>query len=397
MDLIKIFESFIALLFLPLASHLVQFAAGEGDPLGMLIMKWVFLMLPLLSLIWAYWVSMISLATIIIRSERNAFLTKLLMTWWDLGHSILSFWSGTLRFVLKLVFVSVMAVRFVVLSACYMTRDLFMIPLRTVSQMGDNVINRGVPWIAIALTLFWSTLEATIFTYVMTPLVLDTLSNMTGSTLTEQFVRIPLFMFMFFIVLGSYSVLSTWTQALATKNIPSIIKIGVIEFVAMFVEVVFLYREFVDALVPWFAQHSSGNFELGIAGTLAIAGITWFGVRAISWFLFASSGTPTIMAIIQGTGIKFKTFEAVAKQGNAYASTDEFMKRLKGDEEWLRAQTDELVAAFILPPLQIVACAINFATVLLTTQQLFSLPFNNLHELREARVNMQKIEKRKAS
>src|SRR5260370_41805084 len=75
------------------------------------------------------------------------------------------------------------------------------------------------------------------------------------------------------------------------------------ELVAMFVEVVFLYREFVDALVPWFAQHTSGNFDLGIAGTLAIAGFTWLGIRSLSWFLFGSAGTPTIMAIIQGQGL----------------------------------------------------------------------------------------------
>jgi len=118
-----------------------------------------------------------------------------------------------------------------------------------VTQVGDNVVNRGVPWIAVGLTMFWCLLESVIFTYVMTPLVLDTLSNMTGTGLSEQFVRIPLFLFMLFIVLGSYSVLSTWTIALRSRNAITIVKIGVIESVAMFVEVVFLYREFVDALV----------------------------------------------------------------------------------------------------------------------------------------------------
>ena len=101
---------------------------------------------------------------------------------------------------------------------------------------------------------FWCVFEAIIFTYVMTSLVIDTLSNLAGSQMTETAVRIPLFLFMFFVVLGSYAVLSTWTSALKSKDWGAIIKIGAVEGVARFVEVVFFYREFVDALVPWFAQ-----------------------------------------------------------------------------------------------------------------------------------------------
>jgi len=75
------------------------------------------------------------------------------------------------------------------------------------------------------------------------------------------------------------------------KNVYSIVGILVIEFVSLFVEVVFLYHEFVDSLVPWFAQYSEG-LELGIFWTLAIACLAWFGIRSISWFLFAVHGTP---------------------------------------------------------------------------------------------------------
>src|SRR4029077_21207983 len=120
--------------------------------------------------------------------------------------------------------------------------------------------------IAVGMTFFWCVFEAIIFTYVITSLVIDTLSNLAGTQLTQSAVRIPLFLFMFFIVLGSYAVLSTWTAALKSKDWGAIIKIGAIESVELFVEVVFFYREFMDALVPWFAQHASGHFELGIAG-----------------------------------------------------------------------------------------------------------------------------------
>src|SRR5208337_3050662 len=116
-----------------------------------------------------------------------------------------------------------------------------------------------------------------------------------------------LYFFLLLLILGSYSVLATWADAIKSKNIASIIKITAIEVVALMVEVMFLYREFVDSLVPWFAQHSSGKFDLGITGTLGIAFMAWLGIRGLSWFLFAAHGTPTIMAIIQGSGLKARS------------------------------------------------------------------------------------------
>src|SRR5207249_10935181 len=121
--------------------------------------------------------------------------------------------------------------------------------------------------------------------------------------LTATGIRIPLFFFMLFIALGSYAVLSAFTKAVVSRDWATILKIAVVESVAMFVEIVFLYREFVDALVPWFAQHASHKFDLGIGGTLLIAGLVWLGVRSLSWFLFAHAGTPTILAIISGRGV----------------------------------------------------------------------------------------------
>ena len=126
---------------------------------------------------------------------------------------------------------------------------------------------------------------------------------MTNEQLSEEFIRIPLFIFLLFIVLGSYAVLSTFADAFRSRNIHSIIGISVIEIVTLTVEILFLYREFVDSLVPWFAQYSE-NFELGIFGTLFISAFVWFGIRSLSWFLFAAHGTPVIMSVIQGKGLQ---------------------------------------------------------------------------------------------
>ncbi len=142
---------------------------------------------------------------------------------------------------------------------------------------------------------------------------------------------------------------------------------------------VFLYREFVDSLVPWFAQYSPG-FELGVFWTLAIACVAWFGIRSISWFLFASHGTPTILAIIQGKGVG-TTATAERSPGQAAAFSTEFMKKVKADAEWAKTKGDEILAAFILPPLQVVASVVNFATLLVNGSHLFELPFTNLESI----------------
>ena len=215
----------------------------------------------------------------------------------------------------------------------------------------------------------------------MTPLVLDTFSNMTGEQLSELTIRVPLFLFMFFIVLGSYSVLSTLADALKMKSIPNIIKIAVIESVAMFVEVVFLYREFVDSLVPWFAQHASKDFQLGIVGTLAIAGVTWFGVRGLSWFLFAAHGTPTIMAVIRGAGVRPASPDSQPRDVKELLLTYNFINQIKGETGAIRKMGDELLASFVIPPLQVIAACVNFCVLLITTEHLFRLPFKSMEDV----------------
>jgi hypothetical protein len=251
-------------------------------------------------------------------------------------------------------------------------------------SVGNTALQPGVPWIAVAMTVLWCTFEATIFTYVMTSLTIDTLSNLAGTQLTETAVRIPLFLFMLAIVLGSYSVLSTWADALKKRDWPAIVKIGFIEVVAMFVEVVFLYREFVDALVPWFAQHTSGDFELGVAGTLGIAGATWLGIRSMTWFLFATAGTPTLMAIIQRRGVGAPETPSAVRPGFRFFS-DGFTNQLQRELSWVGTEGERLIDAFLVPPMQVVAAALNFVTLLVANRHFVELPLETVRDLTDAR------------
>jgi hypothetical protein len=366
------------------------FAWGAGDPVWLLALKRVFLILPLGAVALAYWTSVLSLPSIVVRAKRRTFVSLLLVTWWDLARAIFAFWGGAFRFLLRLATSLFGFVQMLVVGIWALVQELVVLPLRVVRNVGWNALSPGVPWIAVGMTVFWCVFEAVIFTYVMTPLVIDTLSNLAGTELTETAVRIPLFLFMLFIVLGSYAVLSTWATALRSRDWPSIVKIGVVEAVAMFVEIVFLYREFVDALVPWFAQHTSGNFDLGIIGTLLIAGLTWLGIRSLSWFLFASSGTPTIMAIIQRQGVGSRESSNGTPPVATLFSKD-FTARLRQEFQWVGEEGERLLDAFLVPPMQVVAGALNFVTLLVANRHLLELPLQSVRDFKDARTLVKEL------
>jgi hypothetical protein len=360
------------------------FIWGAGDPVWLLATKRLFLLMPFGAAALGYWTSVLSLPTILVRTKRRAFVGLVIITWWDLARATFTFWGGVIRFFLRLAISLLGALQMIVVGLWAVVQEIVLLPFRLIRSVGSNVLNPGVPWIAVGMTFLWCLFEAMIFTYVMTSLVIDTLSNLAGTEMTEAAVRIPLFLFMLFIILGSYAVLSTWTTALRSRDWPSIIKIGVVELVAMFVEVVFLYREFVDALVPWFAQHTSGNFELGIFGTLAIAGLTWLGIRSLSWFLFASAGTPTIMAIIQGQGVGSRDAAGGVRQEFRVFS-ENYTGQLRKEFAWVGAEGERLLDAFLVPPMQVVAAALNFVTLLVMNRHLLDLPLESVRDFKDAR------------
>src|SRR5262249_53329485 len=152
----------------------------------------------------------------------------------------------------------------------------------------------------------------------------------------------------------------------------------------MFVEIVFLYREFVDALVPWFAQHASGHFELGVGGTIGIAAVVWLGIRSLSWFLFAGAGTPTILAIIQGQGVGDPDALGAPK-AEFHLFTENFMNHLRQEFEWAGVEGQRLMDAFLVPPMQVVAAALNFVTTRPANRHLRDLPLQSVADFKDAR------------
>jgi hypothetical protein len=315
-----------------------------------------------------------------------------------MGKSIFFFWGGIIKVFFNFSIALLGFLKISVLGVWSILQEIVLIPFRMLRSAGQNVITSPIPWIAVFLTIFWCIIEAMIFTYVMTPLVVDTFSNITGEQVQVSFIRIPLFTFLLFIVLGSYAIISTMVDSVKNKNIPAVVRIMVIEMVVLFVEVIFLYREFVDSLVPWFAQYSE-TFELGISGSLLISSFVWFGIRSLSWFLFAGQGTPTIMTVIQGRGLTFPTRPEMPRT-RVLDFSAEIINKIKQDAHWIQKRGEELMASIMLPPLQVIASGINFCTLLINNNHLFELPFRDLESITDTKILMEynlKMSSRKSS
>src|SRR3954464_8212141 len=74
----------------------VLVALMSGPPATRIFM-WAVLLVPVLLLSAGMWSTALSLYTLPFRSGRGAFITAMLMTWWDAGRCIWLFWTGMLR------------------------------------------------------------------------------------------------------------------------------------------------------------------------------------------------------------------------------------------------------------------------------------------------------------
>ena len=338
-----ILKAVVSALFFPLLfqESFIVFAWGASDSFWLMLGKRIFLLLPVFAVVLACWASIACVLTVIFRQNRRQFMISLLITWWDLGKSIILFWGGILKMLLTATVAAAELAKIVLLSLWAIVGEILFMPFRALRSMSQNVFSSPVPWMAVYMTLFWCIVEATIFTYVTTPLVTDVFLNITGENIALNLIRIPLFIFLLFVVMGSYAVLATFVDSLKQKNLRSILGIGAIETVVLSVEVLFLYREFVDSLVPWFAQYSE-NFDLGIFGTLAISAFVWFGIRSLSWYLFAAHGTPTILHLIQGKGVVVLGRGEMPKS-RLVSVSPEFIERVKSEMGWIQTKSEDLV------------------------------------------------------
>ena len=354
------------------------FATSGASP-GEIAAKGVFLLPPIALLVAAIWCTMASLYTLPFRSGRGGFLTAVLLSWWDAGRMMWFYWAGLVRFGVVLAgwiwgLVKLAGSLFVRLIKFIFTRPFALLDWAT-----RQYFQPGVPWIAFVFILVWSALEATIFTFTLRPTVTEVLADLTGSELSGIAVSLILWPFLFILISGSFAAIQALVEAIRTRKTSQIVSMALVEGFVMFFEVMFLYRELIDAITPWIAQQT--GFQLGFFWTLALASFGWIGIRAMTWFLFGRFGTPALLAILarqnipgaQGAGATATSLEPEFWRGPIAA--------LKAEAEWFKKEAREVFELLSLPVLQLLAAGVNFAVVVLLGRPVFALPFRNLEQV----------------
>ncbi len=348
--------------------------------------KYIFLLFPVLLFLAAIWCTQATLYTIPFRSKRIQLAQRMLFAWWDAARAMFLYWTGLVRFSLVAAGWILTLARLGLRLMVEAVGQILMAPFSMTGRMSKSYFKPGVPWVAFLLLLTWCVLEATIFTFTMFPTISEVLADLVGVDV-PPFAGPILFMFLLMLILGSFACLQVLMDTIRKRQFKFIIQMLVVELFVMMFEVMFLYREFVDAVTPWIAQQTDERFRLGIGFTLSLATFGWIGIRGMTWFLFGQFGTPPLLAFISRQPLAapdgIPPFEIPETEAPPWWHKP--VSEFKGETEWLHARGEELVEYLTLPVLQILASALNFAMILLTGAPVMSLPLKGLHVLMRTR------------
>ena len=251
--------------------------------------------------------------------------------------------------------------------------------------MVDSITSRylrpGVPWIAVMLTLVWSGLEATIFSFTLMPTMTEVLADITGFVPNRLFVMPVLWFFLFFLIAGSFASIQVMTEAIASRKIGQVIQMILVEFFVAFFEVVFLYRELIDAITPWINQQSGGQIQMGLVSTLALGVFGWIGIRGMTWFLFGRFGTPSILAIVSRQVPAGQGAMVAASSGSSAKAWMAPIEAMKSETAWFKKEARRGVELASLPVLQLLAMAVNFPVVAISSRPIFTFPLKSLNDV----------------
>jgi len=350
-----------------------------GSSGWVIALKSTLLLLPSALLVAALWCTMASLYTLPFRSGRGGFLATLLVSWWDAGRMMWFYWAGLVRFVVVLLGWLWSLLKLAASLIARFIKFLFTSPLALLDWASRQYFQPGVPWVAFLFILFWSALEATIFTFTLRPTLTEVLADLTGTELGSIAITLILWPFLFILISGSFAAIQALTEAIRTKKTGQIVAMALVEAFVMFFEVMFLYRELIDAVTPWIAQQT--GFQLGFFSTLILASFGWIGVRAMTWFLFGRFGTPALLGILGRQNV-----QGASRAATPNVSWDNDFWRgpiaaLKAETEWFKKEGREVFELVSLPVLQLLAAGVNFAVVVIMSRPVFTLPFRNLDQV----------------
>ena len=348
-------------------------------------LKYIFLLIPALLAVAAVWITMLSIYTLPFRASRVRYVSMMLLAWWDAARAVWLYWVGVGRVAAVAVGWAVSLVALAIRLVVSSVRQMVSIPLTMSGRVTQTYFQPGVPWVAFVMLLCWCVLEATVFTYTMIPTVSVVLSDLAGETEPARVTTGLLFVFLLLMVMGSFACLRSLVETLRKREFKFLAQMVVIEISVMFFEVMFLYRQFIDALTPWIAQET--GVVLGLRATMSLAAFGWVGIRAMTWFLFAQYGTAPLLAFIARRPLADveapEMFASVPAAPMVWwrSALDDFKQEL----EWLHTKGDQLLEYLALPALQLMAVGLNFAMMIVASRPAFNLPFRTLKDVTETR------------
>jgi hypothetical protein len=348
-------------------------------------LKLIFLLLPVLLFVAAIWCTLLSLYTILFRSARVKFAGMVVLSWWDAARAVWFYWVGLFRLGVVAIGWCMTLARLALRLVMEALRQLLVAPFTFTGKLSKNYFRPGVPWIAFIMLLFWCLLEATIFTYTLFPTVSEVLADLVGME-APRFAGPVLYLFLLLLILGSFACIQALLDAFKRREFRFIIQMVLVELFVMFFEVMFLYRELVDAITPWIAQQTGERFRLGIGFTLSVATFGWLGIRGMTWFLFGQYGTPSLLAFIsrqpmpqaEGPIPQPAAPEPVSVWGD-------LIQDFKRETDWLHAKGQEILEYLALPFLHVLAAALNFVMILIASKPVINLPLKSLKDIMDTR------------
>ena len=353
-----------------------------GSPsLPAAVLASIALLAPVLLLIAGVWCTMVSLYTLPFRAGRRVFLTALIATWWEAGRAVWLFWTGIARVIMVLAGWVVACARFAFLLLRELALGIVRSPLALLDWAWRRFFQPEMPWVAFVVLLAWCGLEAAVLTYTLQPTLNDVFVALTGYQPDPRFMAPMLCALLVALIAASFACIHVAIDAVRSRKPVALVSAALLVGAMMFVQVAFLYREIVDAVVPWVAQRSGGRVLLGLGETLAIASILWAAIRISSWVLFGRYATPALLALFAHRSVRHQEAPSAGALVNRWR---EPVAALRTETQWFHDEARRMFELLSLPVLELLAAAINFAVVTVQSRPMFILPFRTMDDMMSA-------------
>ena len=105
-----------------------------------------------------------------------------------------------------------------------------------------------------------------------------------------------------------------------------------------------------------------------------------------------------ILAMIQRTGVDVKegsrwSLGQGKKESGMLIFIESSLANFRKEMDWVHEKSEEVLSSFLLPPAQILAWCINFCTLFMSGNHLFSLPFRSYKDILDTRDLIEKNRK----